>query len=367
MDDKKFYNALNLISTIGNASLRKLVAFFPTMKEAWNASDFELKEAGLEQPSRIEFLIKRKEINPEKEFEKLEKENIKIITRKDDDYPELLKETHNPPEVLYIKGSLLCKEELIIGVVGTRNLSPYGKEVTEPLVFDLINYGFTIVSGMARGIDTLAHKTALSREARTIAVVGSGLDSQNIYPSQNRHMAETIAQNGAVISEYPYGTPPLPQYFPLRNRIIAGLSLGVLVIEAPEKSGALITAEYALEEGREVFAVPGPIFARNSQGTNNLIKRGAKPVTRVEDILEELNIEPEKLKQAKTSSSILGRNREENIILEIFKEFDKPLHIDEIIKISCLDSGLVSSSLTIMEIDGKIRNLGGGLYTTKCR
>jgi DNA processing protein len=282
--------------------------------------------------------------------------DVKKITFEDDNYPKLLREIYNPPKELYFWGELKTEEYYPLAVVGTRKISSYGKQVTIDLVKKLTQYGLTIISGLALGVDGLAHQVCLENKGRTIAVLGSGLN--HIYPAVHKKLAEKIVKNnGAVITEYPPETKPAKWNFPNRNRIIAGLALGVLVIEAPEGSGALITARYALEFNREVFAVPGSIYHKNSFGTNQLIKLGAKLVNTAEDILEAFNLELiyERKKEIKPASP------EEKIIIEILKE--KPLHIDEIIKRSKLKAPIVSSTLSLMEISGKIKHLGGNYYS----
>jgi len=216
--------------------------------------------------------------------------SIQKITLQDKDYPAILKELYSPPKIIYIKGKIIPKDKLAIGIVGTRKCTDYGKEIAYKLSSELSKLGITIVSGLAQGIDTYAHKGALDNKARTIAVLGTGIDKNSFYPLENYNLSEQIAENGAIISEYKEGSRGTKYSFPQRNRIISGLSLGVIVIEAPEKSGALITADFAMEQNREVFVVPGPINSENSKGTNKLIKQGAKLITNISDILEELNL-----------------------------------------------------------------------------
>lgn len=283
-------------------------------------------------------------------------DDIKKISLEDDNYPKILKEIHDPPKALYVKGGFSSKDEIAIGIVGTRNYTSYGKQVTENIAGDLAKTGITIVSGLAKGIDTWAHKAALERNGRTIAVLGSAVDSKSVYPSCNRKLADKITENGAVISEYPQEVKSERWFFAQRNRIISGLSLGILVVEAPEKSGALITAACALEQNREVFAIPGSIYSKNSIGTNKLIQMGAKLVTKANDILEELNlplIEEEK-------KSFKPKTKQEEILLNILTK--EPIHIDEITKKSKLDTRLVSSTLIMLELKGIVKNTGGGHY-----
>jgi len=284
-------------------------------------------------------------------------ENIRKITLQDKNYPAILKEIHNPPKELYIKGEITNQDKVAIAVVGTRKYTQYGKQVCLDIAGKLAKLGITIVSGLAKGIDTFAHQAALESGGQTIAVLGSGLDKKSFYPSTNYSLSEKISQQGVVISEYPPGTQGTHFTFPQRNRIISGLSLGVVVIEAPEESGALITATLALEQNREVFAIPGSIYEKNSVGTNKLIKMGAKLVTDVEDILEELNLSHLSTIEKK---KIKPENKEEEIIFSILS--GQPTHIDEIIKKSGLSAGTVNSILMILELKKAVRNLGQGNY-----
>lgn len=285
------------------------------------------------------------------------REFIQKITLQDKNYPVILKEIHNPPKELYIKGKITKEDKKAIAIVGTRKYTQYGKQVALEISGNLARLGITIVSGLAKGIDTFAHQAALESGGRTIAVLGSGMDKRNFFPPSNYHLGEKICQQGAIISEYPPGTRGTNFTFPQRNRIVSGLSLGVVVIEAPEKSGALITAALALEQNREVFAVPGSIYEKNSFGTNQLIKLGAKPVTRIEDILEELNLEH--LITAQKKKPRLEKPEEEIVFSLLSKQ---PIHIDEIIKKSGLPTSIVNSTLMVLELKKAIRNLGKGNY-----
>ena len=243
--------------------------------------------------------------------------------------------------------------------MGTRKYSSYGQQAVEYIVKDLVRNNLTIVSGLALGIDALAHQAALAAGGKTVAVLGSGLDKQNIYPSQNRYLVNKIMETGgSVISEFPLGTPPLRYNFPQRNRLISGLSLGTLIIEAGEKSGALITAAYALEQNREVFAVPGSIHSLVSAGPNKLIKEGARVVTSASDIIETLN-----LTQATayiSAKKIMPEGENEKKIASLLSF--EPIHIDELVRASGLDTAAANSTLVIMEMKGMIKNLGGMYY-----
>lgn len=285
-------------------------------------------------------------------------ENIRKITLQEKKYPAILKEIHNPPKELYIKGKITNQDKVAVAVVGTRKYTQYGKQVAFDIAGKLAKLGITIVSGLAKGIDTFAHQTALENNGRTIAVLGTSMDKASFYPSSNYALSEKIAKNGAVISEYPEGTWGTKFTFPERNRIVSGLSLGVVVVEAPERSGALITATLAVEQNREVFAIPGPIYEKNSQGTNKLIQMGAKLVTNVDDILEELNLSH--LITTKKKKKIKPENKEEEIIIPLLST--QPTHIDEIIKKSKLPSSTVNSTLMILELKNAIRNLGNNQF-----
>lgn len=353
--EEKFLNAFNLVPNIGPAKFKKILAFFDSAESAWQAPESSFKEAGLDQEWITNFLIKRQSLDPEVEFKKLRAEDINILTINDPAYPQRLKEIYDPPQLLYIKGELKADDDFSMGIVGSRKMSIYGQQATPELTKNLARAGLTIISGLARGIDTLAHKTALEAGGRTIAIIGSGIDSQSIYPPQNKLLAEKISQQGAVISEFPIGTLPLAHHFPLRNRIISGLSLGVLVIEAQEKSGALITAHHALAQNREVFALPGSIYSPSSNGTNKLIQQGAKLVRSADDILEELNLTqaillPEKRK-------IIASTPEEEKVLNSLS--GEPLHIDKIIESTNMEASAASALLLQMEMAGKIKSLGG--------
>ena len=282
--------------------------------------------------------------------------DIKEIKIEDKDYPELLKKIPDAPKILYYRGNFVKNEESCFGIVGTRRASPYGQQATLQITGELADAGLTIVSGMAPGIDTFSHRACVEKRKRTIAVLGTGLDEKSIYPQQNLELSRKIIETGGcLISELPPGTHGSNFTFPKRNRIISGLSLGVLVVEAKEKSGSLITANYAKEHRKKIFAVPGPIFSSNSKGPNKLIRQDAKLVESANDILEELNLAP-----VKRQKELIAENETEKLILFAIKE--EPLYIDKIIEKTKLNASAVASSLALMEISGKIRNLGGNVY-----
>jgi len=284
-------------------------------------------------------------------------EEIKKIGIENKNYPEILRQIKNPPKVIYFKGEIKPKE-LAVAIVGTRRCSPYGKQVALEIAGGLAEAGLTIVSGLAPGVDTFSHKAAVERKKRTIAVLGTGIDEKSIYPRENVGLAKKIVElGGCVISEYPPGTQGTNFTFPQRNRIISGLSQAVAVIEAKEKSGSLITANYAIKQGKKLFAVPGPIHSLNSRGTHLLIKKGAKLLDNFTDILQELDLFDF---SARTKNELLAGTPEEIMILETLKEGS--LYIDNIIEKTRLNAAKAASAITTLEVNGKIRNLGGNVY-----
>lgn len=359
MEDIKYWVGLSHFSKFGPVRFKKLIHYFPSMEEAFKASSRELKQAGIDQKTAEEFIKKRSDIDLNIIMEQLEKEKIKILTIQDKNYPKLLKEIHHPPQLLYYKGNLDLNNDFTLAVVGTRKLTSYGSQVTNNIVKELVNQNLTIISGLALGIDTMAHQATLEAGGKTIAVLGTGIDQKSIYPRTNKNLAEKIIENnGAVISEFPPGTQPMPYNFPQRNRIISGLSLGTLVIEAGAKSGALITAFGALEQNREVFAVPGNIYSLVSAGPNNLIKKGARPITSAEEVIESLNLT--QTTNCINNKEIIGETPEEEKIIPHLTH--EPIHIDELVRLSKLDTSITSSTLTIMEMKGVVKNLGGMQY-----
>lgn len=289
-------------------------------------------------------------------FEQEINQKINIVKIEDEKYPSLLKKINNPPNLLYYKGDLI-KDEICFAIVGTRRCSDYGKEIAFSVAKDLANVGITIVSGMAKGIDAFCHQGALEAGGRTIAVLGTGLDAKSIYPQENLKLAKKILENnGCLISEYPPGTPGLKQNFPQRNRIVSGMSLGVLIVEAKLNSGALITANWAKTQKKKIFAVPGSIYSSNSKGTHWLIKKGAKLIEDAQDILKEFNLEKTIKKQ-----EAKGNNLEQNLILHCLKSGN--LSIDKIIEKTKLPIQTVSANLSLLEFEGKIKSLGGNIYT----
>lgn len=355
-----YLNAFNQIPQIGSVRFRKIINHFDSLEQAWGSSWQEFYKAGLNEKISQNITDQIKQIEPETEYKKLTDQNINVISLFDKIYPKLLTEIPNPPIVLYVRGSIDLLNQTALAVVGSRKISPYGKRATDDLVINMVRANLCIVSGLALGTDTQAHSTAVKNSGKTIAVLANGLDS--IYPASNRYLAEQIIDSGgSIVSELPLGTPPLKHNFPNRNRIISGLSLGTIVIEAAEQSGALITAKHALEQNRQIYAVPGSIYSEVSVGPNNLLKMGAKPVTEINDILEDLNIET--TKQEEKTKKLIGETKEEQIILNQLST--QPIHANQITKASGLPSSKIASTLIILEMKGMIKNLGANQYVLR--
>ena len=352
-----FWHAFNCVDGFGPQAFKKLTAGFSSLEEAWKSTDTDkLEQLGLSKKQTDNFFQFRQKNSPEKLFEELAKENIEILTIKDEAYPTQLKEIASAPPVLYVRGDKNILGNKSIAIVGSRKFTEYGRRVTENLTKDLVRAGLTIVSGLALGIDGIAHRAALDADGITAAVLGTGIDDATIYPREHFNLAKQIIENGgALLSEQPPQTPSLKQNFPARNRIMAGLALGTLVVEAAENSGSLITAQFALEQNREVFAVPGDIFSPQSTGANLLVKRGAKLVTSAADILEEFSLS--RIQPQLALKIFEPRTNEEKTIWKILS--NDPLHIDKISKLARLDTAVVSSILSSLEIEGAVKNIGG--------
>lgn len=352
--------ALSFFPKITYTRYKQLISYFPNNDLIWSAELTDLVEAGWQDHIAHEFTIWQEKNPLEKLATILEKEKIHTISLNEPHYPKILKEIFNPPITLFIRGKLPSQDKPALGVVGTRKVSPYGQQVCEKLIKPLAKNGITIVSGLALGLDTIAHKTTLDVGGQTIAILGSGIDDKSIYPFINRSLAnKIITEDGAIISEYPPGTPPTKYTFPARNRIIAGLTFGTLVVEAPKKSGALITSRYALDYNREVLSVPHPITSPNGEGCNNLLKLGGKVVTKPEDILDTLNLSVLQIETSEDYDKNLSNDE-----LSIFNLLShEPKHIDLIIQESLHVGAIVNSLLTMLEIKGIVRNIGGMRYT----
>jgi DNA processing protein len=356
MDDKRFWLGLTLVRGIGAVRLRALMDHFGNAASAWQGAPDELRAAGL-GPKIIErFIEARKSVDLDQLWDKVIAQGIKILTWDDELYPPRLKEIEQPPPVLYVRGEILPEDHFAVSIVGTRKATSYGRQITEELSAFLAANGITVISGLARGVDAVAHSAAIKAGGRTIAVLGSGVD--RVYPPENRGMAEQMMTRGALISDYPVGTPPDASNFPPRNRIISGLSLAVVVIEAGETSGALITAEFAAAQGREIFAVPGSILAPQSKGTNRLIQNGALPLLTPEDLLQALNLT--RVGAQKSARKILPSDEVEAQLLNMLG--NEPMHVDEIRNQTGLPVEKVSAALVMMELKGMVRQVGGMNY-----
>ncbi len=350
--DIKYWVGFSLIPGIGRVRFAQMENYFGNLENAWQASPADLKHSGLDSNAIRAISIWRPRISLEAEMEKIDRYGVKVFTCHDPGYPTRLKEIYDYPPLIYVRGSLLPEDEWCLAVVGTRRATVYGRQVTEEMVADLAKSKITIVSGLAKGIDSVAHNSALEAGGRSIAICACGLDT--VYPSENVNLARRIMRQGALISEYPLGTRPRADNFPRRNRIMSGMSLGVLVVEAGESSGAMITAHLALEQNREVLAIPGSILSPASRGTNHLIQEGAKLVGDYTDILEELNLTAV-AHQIEMKEIIPASDTESLLLKQLSAE---PTHIDEICRNSGLPVSTVSGTLTMMELKGLVKQVG---------
>lgn len=360
MNNIPYLLALHSIDGLGPVRLRRVLEYFKDPKLAWEAPTEQIIKLGIPRPVANLLSETRKKLDPETYVKKMVSEGIKWVTVYDENYPKLLAQIYDPPTVLYYKGDLGTLDQKTVAVVGTRKITGYGKVVTEQFTKGLVGANLTVVSGLARGVDSQAHLTAVSQSGKTIAVLGGGLNK--IFPPENRSLADKIASGfGAVVSEFPPDYPALPGNFPSRNRIISGLSLGVLVIEAAQDSGSLITARLALEQGREVFAVPGPVTSDLSKGPIDLINMGARAVFDPIEVLEELGIDKVQSVKVKVQSENLSE--EERLVLEVLENESR--HIDEIGRQLKFPSSKISALLLKMEISGLVQSMGAGIYCRK--
>lgn len=365
-DKMRYWVALNMVLGVGKTLFHRLVKALGSPERVFASTRKELMQVeGIGEKIARQVLGFDVEKNVEREFRLLKNLSARVITSECPEYPRLLKSIYDPPPIIYCQGKDLREFPITIAVVGTRVPTNYGKLVTEKICGGLSEMGVCIVSGMARGIDSMAHRAAIKEKGPTVAVFGCGLS--HTYPPENRTLRERIIENGAVISEFPVSIRPDKNNFPARNRIISGLSIGTLVVEAGEKSGALITADFALEQGREVFAAPGGIFSPKSRGSNFLIKSGAKLVDKPEAIVEEF---PEavksllKLPETKELSE-LDLTPNEGTILALLSLEEK--HIDQIIETSRLSPAEVSATLVQLELKGMVRQLNNNLFISDRR
>ncbi|MBN1149117.1 MAG: DNA-processing protein DprA [Anaerolineales bacterium] len=357
MDDtKKYWVGFNLVKGIGPARLRALLDHFGAVEHAWRASPVELEAAGLNSRLVESLQQTRSSDLLENTWKRIHAKGISVLTWDDHEYPRRLKEIDQPPPVLYVRGGLLEEDQWAVALVGTRRITNYGRQVTQELAGALARNGVTVVSGLARGVDGIAHQACLDNGGRTLAVLGCGVDI--IYPPEHQRLAERVLANGALISDYPPGTPPEAINFPPRNRIISGLSQAVVVVEAGKKSGALITAAFAAEQGREVFAVPGNIYAPQSKGANLLIQEGAQILLNVDNVLESLNLG--QVEQHRAARVALPADAVEARLYQLLGR--EPLHVDDIRNLTDLPIEKVSATLTLMELKGMVRQVGNMHY-----
>jgi DNA processing protein len=355
-EELKYWTAFHRIRGIGRVRYQALLGRFGSLADAWSAGPTDLRSAGLDDRVVRAITAERPNIDPDAEVEQLGRHGVRALTWNDDAYPALLKEIDDAPPVIYVRGQLSTVDEWALAVVGTRRPTPYGRQVAEEITYKLASNRICIVSGLARGVDAIVHRAAIQAGGRTVAILACGLDM--VYPPEHAKLAREVIEHGALISEYPLGIQPRGDYFPRRNRIMSGMCLGVLVIEGDVKSGAIITARWAADQNREVFAVPGSIFSPQSRGTNDLIQQGAKLVQRVEDVLEELNLTmvPH---QIEMQELIPATDTEAGLLRHISKE---PVHIDEVCRLSSLPIATVSSVLAMMELKGLIKQMGPMSY-----
>jgi DNA processing protein len=355
-NDRRYWLAFNLVRGIGAVRLRALIEHFGSARAAWDAEPEQLRASGLGAKTLARLIALRTDVDVDHLWAETKRLGVSVLTSDDAEYPTRLREIEQPPPVLFARGEWLPEDQIAIAIVGTRRITAYGRQVTEELATRLAANGITIVSGLARGVDEVAHSAALAVGGRTAAVLGCGVD--RIYPPENRKLAERIMQRGVLLSDYPLGTPPESSNFPPRNRIISGLAIATIVVEAGETSGALITAGFAAEQGREVFAVPGSILAPQSRGTNKLIQSGAQPLLAPEDVLQMMHLE--RAGEQRTARRALPTDETESMILDSLG--NEPLHVDEIRSHTGLAVERVSAALVMMELKGLVRQVGSMQY-----
>lgn len=358
MDARIYYVLLSMIDGLGPIMINRLTGIFGSAENVWRAGEKELLSIpGMPPGVMTGFLTKRKSLHPESEWQRLQRGGIEFISVEDPEYPPYLKHIYDPPSVLYVRGNINTLQLPMFAVVGSRKATYYGLGVAEKIARELVAAGLCIVSGMARGIDTAGHRGALSAGGPTVAVLGCGVDV--VYPRENKKIMSEIIHNGAVLSEFPPGTEPIAGNFPRRNRVISGLSRGVLVIEAAERSGSLITADFALEQGRDVFAVPGQVTNPINRGAHRLIKQGARLVEDVADILEDLGLSPVG-KEGPGKENLPHLTNGEKKVYNIIS--DTPVSSDHIIAKTGISAAEVMSLLLLMEMKGLVKQLPGHRY-----
>ncbi|MGH2533721.1 MAG: DNA-processing protein DprA [Thermomicrobiales bacterium] len=353
--DRSYWVGFSRTPYIGPTRIRRLLDHFGDLGRAWNADERELRRV-LDERSAESVIETRRTLALDHEMERINRLGIAVLTLVDDDYPRLLREIPAPPPVLYLRGNLKSEDVTAIAIVGTRRSTSYGREVAARIAGELAAEGVTVVSGLARGIDGVAHKAALDAGGRTIAVMGSGVNV--VYPPEHRQLAERILEQGALVSDYPLDRAPDAVNFPARNRIISGMTLGTIVIEAPARSGALITTDFAADQGREVFVVPGSVLSAASAGCHRLLRDGARPVTCAADVLEDLNINHRR-EQAAVQQA-LPLDEDERRVLALLS--GDPQHIDELAAAANLPTPRCGALMLTMELKGLVRNQGAQHY-----
>lgn len=354
-DGTKYWVGFGRVPFVGPARIDRLVRHFGGLGAAWHAPVAELRRI-LDERALGSLLKTRDALSLDAEMERIARAGVSVLTRADACYPRLLAQIPAPPPVLYLRGALVPEDEIAVAIVGTRRMTPYGQEMTTRLAGELAAAGVTIVSGLALGIDAVAHRAALAAGGRTVAVLGSGPDV--VYPWQHRGLAERIVEQGAVLADYPPGRKPDAQNFPARNRIVAGLSLAVVVVEAPARSGALITVDFAADQGRDVFAVPGSVLSDASAGCFRLLRDGARLVTSADDVLEDLNL-GRRREQVAVQQSLPLEEDERRLLALLGLE---PQHIDELAAAANRPVAEIGGLLVTMELKGLVRNAGTQHY-----
>ena len=363
-----YWLALSDVNGIGRVLYKRLIDAFASPEAVFSAAPLKLKDV---EGINDKIIRELKDFRPDdkkirNELTKIKDSDIRFITLTNNAYPQNLKSIYDPPPYLYVKGDLKNEDRLSVAIIGSRSATNYGRQITETISKELSSLGITIVSGMARGIDSFAHQSAIDSGGRTIAALGCGIDV--VYPPENKALMERIRSSGAVISEFPFGTPPEATNFPQRNRIISGLSLGTVVIEAADDSGSLITANYAVEQGKELFAVPGNITSRMSKGSNSLIKKGAKLINSADDIIEELiprlKGELKDIRSLKNSAAIANLSDEERLIFDNVSL--EPKHIDKLTIESKMPTNKASALLLNLELKGAVKKLSGNMFIRSC-
>ncbi len=356
VDPRMYWVGFNLVKGIGAVRFKALLDAFGNAEAAWNASPEALVEVGLSRKIIESFQRVRKGVSLEQIWGRIQSLGVDVLTWDDEGYPRHLKEIDQPPPVLYIRGSLMPEDEWAVAIVGTRRVTSYGRQVAEEVATTLAQSGVTIISGLARGVDSIAQQAALNAGGRTLAVLGNGVDL--VYPPENKRLASEIIEHGALVSDYALGTPPDGINFPPRNRIISGLAMSVIIVEAGLTSGALITASFAVEQGRDVFAVPGNINAPQSLGTNRLIRDGAQPLLSPQDVLEALNLTM--VTEHRVVRVALPTDPVESRLYKLLSR--EPMHVDEIRAQANMPIETVSATLAMMELKGMVRQVGGMNY-----